>query len=296
MEAEDPEALPYKSKKTGKIIKHSYVGYHCTRGKYFADEKGTPIAKELVEKDQSGNYYYRYKNKIVYLEKKKCDSGTIQENDLGRLLSQEFSGLKFKRNKWNAVRTKILEGKDNERKKIRKELKLLKSEQGKNKKKRKALFESKFAGDIDEDFFKEQMEKTKDELIRIEGEIENLKGQETLYDDKIEDVLGIVDTVDGFGEKFKEATPEVRRGMVNLMVRKILISGGEKKYIKDMRGKDKMVRVPFSLYVVWNDEFKDLYDVDLVVLPKDLEVKYGLSKRGNNSPKTTFTALQNNLG
>ena len=140
-------------------------------GTYFADEKGTPIAKELVEKDESGNYYYRDKGKIVYLEKKKCDSGTIQENDLGRLLSQEFSGLKFKRNKWNTVRTKMLEGKDNERKKIRKELTLLKSEQGKNKKKREALFDSKFNGDIDEDFFKEQMEKTKDELIRIEGEI-----------------------------------------------------------------------------------------------------------------------------
>jgi len=265
-------------------------------GTYFADEKGTPIAKELVEKDESGNYYYRDKGKIVYLEKKKCDSGTIQENDLGRLLSQEFSGLKFKRNKWNTVRTKMLEGKDNERKKIRKELTLLKSEQGKNKKKREALFDSKFNGDIDEDFFKEQMEKTKDELIRIEGEIEYLEGQETFYNGKIGDVLGIVDTVDGFGEKFKEATPEVRRGMVNLMVRKILISGGEKKYIKDMRGKDKMVRVPFSLYVVWNDEFKDLYDVDLVVLPEDLEVKYGLPRKVKISGSKDFTALQNNLG
>ncbi len=287
--------IPYKSKKTGKINKHYYIGYHCTRGVYFADEKGTPINKELVEKDESGNYYYRYKSKIVYLEKKKCDTGTIQENDLGRLLSQEFSGLKFKRNKWNTVRAKILEGKDNERKKIRKEVTLLKSEQGKNKKKREALFDSKINGDIPEDFFKEQMEKTKDKLIEIEGEIEYLEGQETLYDGKIEDILGIVDTVDGFGEKFKEATPEVRRGMVRLMVSKILITGGEKKYITDAKGNDKMVRVPFSLYVDWNDEFKDLYDVDLVVLPKDLEVKYKLSRRSVNSPKTTFTAQHNNL-
>ncbi len=65
--------------------------------------------------------------------------------------------------------------------------------------------------------------------------------------------------------------------------------------ITDAKGNDKMVRVPFSLYVVWNDEFKDLYDVDLVVLPKDLEVKYKLSKRGNNSPKATFTAQKNSI-
>ena len=210
-------------------------------------------------------------------------------------MSQEFTGLKFKRNKWNPVRAKILEGKDNERKKIRKELTILKSEQGKNKKKREALFESKFNGDIDEDFFKEQMEKTKNRLTDIEGEIEYLEGQGTFYDGKIEDVLGIVDTVDGFGKKFKEATPEVRRGMVRLMVSKILISGGEKKYIKDAEGKDKMVRVPFSLYVEWNNEFKDLYDVDLVALPKDLEVKYKLSKKGNNPSGSGFTDQKNSI-
>lgn len=287
--------LPYKSKKTGKVNKHYYIGYHCTRGVYFTDEKGTPIAKELVEKDESGNYYYRYKSKIVYLEKKKCDSGTIQKNDLGRLLSQEFSGLKFKRNKWNTVRAKILEGEDNKRKKIRKELTLLKSEQGKNKKKREALFDSKINRDIDEDFFKEQMEKTKNRLTDIEGEIEYLEGQETFYDGKIEDVLGIVDTVDSFGEKFKEATPEVRRGMVNLMVSKILITGREKKYITDAKGNDKMVQVPFSLYADWNDEFKDLYDVHLVVLPKDLEVKYGLPRKVYLPNGSGFTDQKNSI-
>ena len=173
---------------------------------------------------------------------------------------------------------------------------LLKSEQGKQKKKREALFDSKINGDIPEDFFKEQMEKTKDKLIEIEGEIEYLEGQETLYDGKIEDILGIVDTVDGFGEKFKEATPEVRRGMVRLMVSKILITGGEKKYITDINENDKMVRVPFSLYVDWNDEFKDLYDVDLVALPKDLEVKYGLPRKVKTLPNGSFTDQNNNLG
>lgn len=139
------------------------------------------------------------------------------------------------------------------------------------------------------------MEKTKNRLTDIEGEIEYLEGQETFYDGKIEDVLGIVDTVDGFGEKFKEATPEVRRGMVNLMVSKILITGGEKKYITDAKGNDKMVRVPFSLYVDWNDEFKDLYDVDLLVLPKDLEVKYGLPRKVKISGSKGFTDQKNSI-
>lgn len=31
--------LPYKSKKTGKVNKHYYIGYHCTRGVYFAKVK-----------------------------------------------------------------------------------------------------------------------------------------------------------------------------------------------------------------------------------------------------------------
>ncbi len=61
------------------------------------------------------------------------------------------------------------------------------------------------------------------------------------------------------------------------------------------KGNDKMVRVPFSLYVDWNDEFKDLYDVDLVVLPKDLEVKYGLPRKVKNLPNGGFTAQSNNI-
>jgi hypothetical protein len=83
--------------------------------------------------------------------------------------------------------------------------------------------------------------------------------------------------------------------MARLMVSKILIMGGEKKYIADAKGNDKMVRVPFSLYVEWNNEFKDLYDVDLVALPKDLEVKYKLSKKGNNPSNGSFTDQKNSL-
>jgi len=92
-----------------------------------------------------------------------------------------------------------------------------------------------------------------------------------------------------------EGTLEVRRGMVNLMVSKILITGGEKKYITDAKGNDKMVRVPFSLYVEWNDEFKDLYDVDLVVLPKDLEVKYGLPRKVHFPNGNGFTDQKNSI-
>lgn len=84
--------------------------------------------------------------------------------------------------------------------------------------------------------------------------------------------------------------------MVNLMVSKILITGGEKKYITHAKGNDKMVRVPFSLYVEWNDEFKDLYDVDLVVLPEDLEVKYGLPRKVKISGSKSFTDQQNSIG
>ena len=66
--------------------------------------------------------------------------------------------------------------------------------------------------------------------------------------------------------------------------------------ITDAKGNDKMVRVPFSLYVDWNDEFKDLYDVDLVVLPKDLEVKYGLPRKVKISGSKGFTDQKNSLG
>ena len=65
--------------------------------------------------------------------------------------------------------------------------------------------------------------------------------------------------------------------------------------ITDAKGNDKMVRVPFSLYVDWNDEFKDLYDVDLVVLPKDLEVKYGLPRKVKIPSGKGFTDQKNNL-
>lgn len=264
---------------TGKITKHEYMQYHCTWGFYYENEKGGLIAKDIIETDEAGNFYYKENGKIIYVTRKKCNSGCIQEIELGRLLSAEFSGIRFKTEVWNKIKDQLLTSKKRILKLIVEELRMLRSENTKNKAKQEMLFEEKFQGAIKENFFKEQMDKIDERQTEIEVRIEILEADEKGYDNKIRKALRAIDAIDNFGGKFKSADQKVKKQMVDLMSSKIFITGGEK--IPGTKEK-----VPYSLYVEWNDEFKDLYDVDLVALPKEIEAKYGL-------PKKVFTTSKN---
>jgi hypothetical protein len=267
---------------TGRITEHEYIQYHCTRGFYYANEKGSLIAKGIVEQDGVGNFYYKENSKIIYVTRKKCNTGCIQEVELGRLLSAEFSGIRFKTEIWNKIKDQLLAGKKRTLKLITEELQMLRSENTKNKARQEMLFEEKFEGAIKEDFFKEQMEKIDERQTEIKARIELLEEEEQGYDGQIRKALGAIDAIDNFGAKFKLADQKVKKQMVDFMCSKIFITGGEK--ISGTKEK-----VPYSLYVEWNDEFKDLYDVDLVALPKEIEAKYGLPKKVFTTSKNTHS-------
>lgn len=150
---------------------------------------------------------------------------------------------------------------------------MLRSEFTKNKTKQETLYEDKLNGVIRENFFKEQMRKIDDRQQEIEGRIEELEEDEKSYDEKIEQVFGAIDNVDNFKDKFIEAeSPEVRKQMVKMMVNKIFIQGGEK--IPNTKKK-----FPWELYIEWNDQFNELYEIGLFEMAEEARTKYGLSKK-----------------
>ena len=257
---------------TGKVTTHNYIQYHCTWGFYYVNEKDSLIAKDIIKEDEVGNFYYKDNGKIIYVTRRKCNTGCISETELGRLLSAEFSGIQFKTAVWNKIKDYFLTDKKRTLKLVTEELRMLRSENTKNKAKQEMLFEEKFEGGIKEGFFKEQMEKIDERQIEIKARIEILEDDEKGYDSKIQKALKAIDAINNFGGKFKSANPKVKKHMVDMMSSKIFITGGEK--ISGTKEK-----IPYSLYVEWNDEFRDLYDVDLVVLPKEIKTKYGLPKK-----------------
>ena len=238
------------------------------------------LSLSLAPANTEGPIRNKENSKIIYVTRKKCNTGCIQEIELGRLLSAEFSGIRFKTEIWNKIKDQLVSGKKRTLKLITEELQMLRSENTKNKARQEMLFEEKFEGAIKEDFFKEQMEKIDERQTEIKARIELLEEEEQGYDGQIRKALGAIDAIDNFGAKFKLADQKVKKQMVDFMCSKIFITGGEK--ISGTKEK-----VPYSLYVEWNDEFKDLYDVDLVALPKEIEAKYGLPKKVFITSKNT---------
>jgi hypothetical protein len=81
---------------------------------------------------------------------------------------------------------------------------------------------------------------------------------------------------DGFIAETKQ-----RKEMVNLMVRKIYVIGGG----KDSQGH----KIPYDLYIEWNDDFTELYELGLVELSKETEKKYKFGTDFSNSKNRLAT-------
>lgn len=276
--------IKYKSKKTKKEIVHKYIQYHCTKGFYYADDKGNITTKDFIKEDEFGNPYYEEKDKRIYMTKKKCNTGCIREDELGRLLTAEFGVIKFKKTEWNKVKNQLLKSKKESRNLIADELEMLRSEYSKNKTKQETLYDDKIEGTIPEKFFEEQMKKITDRQFEIEGRIKWLEDEQDFIDNKIQKAFGAIDTIDNFGKKFIDATPKIKKGMVDLMCSKIYLLGGEK-----MPNSKK--KFPYELYVEWNDEFNELYEVGLIEMAEESRSKYGLPKK----VKVNISTQNNNL-
>jgi hypothetical protein len=176
----------------------------------------------------------------------------------------EFSALKFKKSVWNKMKTAIFN--NPQRDQIRIELQSLRTEHTKNESKLETMYDDKTEGVITEKFWKTQNEKIEDRQSQIEERLEELEALKKFYDVKVKKSVLALDALENFGEKFKKADPRTRKEMVNLMVRKIFVIGGG----KDSQGH----KIPYDLYIEWNEDFAGLYELGLVELSKETEKKY----------------------
>ena len=78
------------------------------------------------------------------------------------------------------------------------------------------------------------------------------------YDVRVKTTVDTLDAIENLGEKFKKADPQTRKSMVQMIVRNIFLANRS----KDSEGH----KIPFDLYIEWNDDLTELYELSLVAL------------------------------
>jgi DNA invertase Pin-like site-specific DNA recombinase len=272
--------VKYKTKSGMKRFDRTY--YHCSGGHYFTDSKGSRVDKERVKQDEFGTYYFETeRGHKIDVERQKCSLNGIQEAELEEHLLWEFGALKFSKRQWNKVKTSIL--KSPQRDEIRLQIQSLRAEYAKNETRLDVMYDDKIEGKISEDYWLSRKEKLEERQSQIEIKLDELEELKKFYDVKVKQSILALDVLNDFGEKFKSADSKTRKKMTQLMVRNIFLTGGG----KDSAG----YKIPYDLYVEWNDDFTELYELGLVEISKELDEKYKLSGGISNS-KNRLAALR----
>lgn len=264
--------VKYKTNSGMKKFERNY--YHCSGGTFYVDSKNNRVDKERVKKDDFGTPYFETdKGLRIEIEKRRCTVQGIREDELEKELLWEFGTLQFNKSVWKKMKTAIF--KNPQRDQVHVELHGLRAEHSKNGTKLETMYNDKIEGVITESFWRTQHERISQRQIEIEERIDELESMKKFYDTKVKTAVDALDALENFGEKFKNADPKTRKSMVQLMVRNIFLTGGG----KDSEGH----KIPFDLYVEWNEDFAELYDLGLVALSKETEKKYKLSGGISNS-------------
>lgn len=270
--------VKYKTKSGMKKFDRIY--YHCSGGHFFTDLRGNKVDKEKVKQDEFSTYYFENeRGHRIELDRQKCSLNGIPEAELEEQLLWEFGALKFSKRQWNKVKTAIL--KSPQRDEVRLQIQSLRAEYAKNETRLDVMYDDRIEGKISEDYWLSRKEKLEERQSEIEIKLEELEELKKFFDVKVQKSILALDALNDFGEKFKKADSKTRKKMTQLMVRNIFLTGGG----KDFDGH----KIPYDLYIEWNDDFTELYELGLVEISKELDEKYKLSGGISNSKNRLAT-------
>lgn len=265
-EEKQPE---YKGKKYDRV-----VWYHCTRGEYYVDSRGSIISSKYIDKETLTVKEDVYRIETIdrdtaeeklslkagtKVEAKRCDISWFKEKEIEELLFDYFEMLKFDKKEWQKMKKKLFENETREL--INLELKNLRTEHTKNETMWDKLYDDKLQGIISEEKFKSRADKVEQRQEEIKARIEELKEEQKFYEEKVHQAIKALSVLDNFGEKFRTADDRVKKTMIKLVSRKIFTTGGYKT--------KKGFEWPKGLYMEWNEVFTELHDSGLIKADKE---------------------------
>jgi len=275
----------YKGKKYDRV-----VWYHCTRGHYYIDSRGSMIDSKYIDKETLTVKEDVYRIETVdwdtaeeklslkagtKVEAKRCDIAWFKEEEIEEMLLDHFETLEFDKKEWKRMKKKLFENEVREL--INLELRNLRTEYTKNETLWDRLYDDKLGGVISEEKFKSRADKIEQRQQEIKSRIEELEEEQKFYEEKVHQAVRALSALDNFGEKFRTANDQVKKTMIKMVSREILTTGGYKT--------KKGVKWPKGLYIEWNEVFTKLYDSGLVKADREWYQKnahkFNLSRQKN---------------
>lgn len=96
--------------------------------------------------------------------------------------------------------------------------------------------------------------------VVLEEKLVDLEVEEEMWNENVEKMIDVVDSLKDFEKKFKKANDKTRKLMIKLMTKKIIANF----YKGDLPKKVLPQHNRMQLHFVWCDEFQTLFDVGIV--------------------------------
>lgn len=298
----------YETKKGTVKKRYKYpVKYHCARNTYFmvkknhvripnnkVDKIALKTKEEIVikgwgrdmldagfdfddEEFVEGFVEDLVLEKGTKVEKRTCNNMSLKEKEIEAMLLKDLYSLKYNEEKWQEMKRELVKNDDKEF--LTYEISCLRSERTKNETELDKLYDDYSKESISEKYMKSKMAKIELRQEEIEVDLREKEEERKFLNNKIVKVIDIIDGLKDFKSKYKKSNKELRRKLLSLMT--IEIYAKSKKI--DLEGKQHHYK---NLYIVWNDDFEELFDLGIIEKAEEWEKHYGHKYRLFDREKT----------
>ena len=247
------------------VIKKSSYEFHLYRKAILCGFCGCVLTPEKITKKSGKEYTYYHctngKGQAFYEKKfkmKKCPQKWWKEEEIEEEFTSEIGLLHFDEGIMGWLRKEMGEHEKEQQEITASQLKNLRAEQTLNEKKLRRLYEDKVEGDIPEDWFKEEFEKTRERQDEIKAEIDHLEESE---DVSMEENIQTLELMKDFKNQYLTATLEKKVLMHKYIFRTVYA------YWRVL--KDRNLR---GMNFVYNEPFKSLLEIGVMEKSEQLKV------------------------
>ncbi|MGB6338928.1 MAG: recombinase family protein, partial [Candidatus Aminicenantaceae bacterium] len=244
-------------KKDGTLVSGKKVYYHCNRSPY---------------KDKKTN------------EMKKCGAPWMLEDIVEEEMLRNISLLEFDKKAWDEMKKHLFDTQTKDF--ILKELRAFRTEYTQNE----TIIDKLLRDEIDTEneakkkSIRKRRDKYENRQVVLEEKLVDLEVEEEMWNENVEKMIDVVDSLKDFEKKFKKTNDKSRKLMIKLMTNKIIANF----YKGDLPKKVLPQHNRMQLHFVWCDEFQTLFDVGIVKKAEEWDKTH---KQKYTLPKTKKTKL-----
>ncbi len=266
--------VKYKTKKGIKTKDYIYpVHYICNKNSYFTTNGKNVVWANYVDKEnmvikEDITYQETYTGETKISTKKgtkvetgKCDMPYFLESEVEQMIVDEIDVIKFNKKVWKKMKENLF--KDEQKDFLDYEIRSLRIEMTKNEIRLDELYEDYKKEVIDEGFFTSRKERVDNRQKEAKERLAELSSDRELHDEKIGKAIKVLDSLKNWEQIWKEATPDKKRQLINLMT--IKVSTYYNKYQYKGKGYENK-----RLRIVYTPEIDELFMIGLLETDKEI--------------------------